>query len=174
MSQEKRLTCWVRNYIHCRDKPGQFVQTEGLYGLMISVPKPWHVPSTEEWSFPGWGQVRRSEIWVACLMSCLWTMSSWKWACNPPHPENPTQSLHRGVSVHCVEGQEGGKAAAYRLEGPSSSPPSIGTTSLGVGKLRAKTEATWRGVTKGVWLKQVLGDSQELQRAATSVFLQHD
>lgn len=37
--------------------------------------------------------------------------------------------------------------------------------SLGVGELRAKSGPTWTWVTKGLWLKEILGDNHRLQRA---------
>ena len=66
-----------------------------------------------------------------------------------------------------------GKEKLVGWEG-STCPPSTGTTSLGVGELRAKSGATWKWFIKGLWLKQILGDNYRLQRAEVSLSQQHD
>ena len=100
---------------------------------------------------------------------CLPGILSGLWALNTepviPLTVSTQPSLHRGVSVHCVKGQQGGKAAACRLEGAA--------LAWRWRELRAKSGATWKWLTKGLWLKQVLGDNHRLKRSEAFLCQQH-
>lgn len=75
------------------------------------------------------------------------------------------------MSVHCVEGQAGGKGAARRLGGAAPAHPAPAPKPGGGGaqsKVRAHMDMGHQA-TKGLWLKQILGDDHRLQRAEVSL-----
>ena len=156
-------------YVRCGDRAAWFIQTKGFSSPVRSVPETHIRGHTQEQS--SHDGARWGELPVWCPLSELWALGT------EPVILLTLSAQNRACTEWCQSivwrDRQEGKEQLAGWEGQHL-PTQHRHQSLGVGELRAKSGATWKWVTKCLWLKQVLGDNHRLQRAEVSLSQQHD